>query len=479
MELIKWWTRQASKSHQLALLPRGHQKSELVAYRVAWEITRNPAITILYLSSTSGLAEQQLKRIKAILTSKVYRRYWPDMVNEQEGKRALWNNSAIEVDHPLRKTEGVRDATVFTGGLTTSLTGFHCDIAVLDDVVVQENAYTNDGRTKVKTQYSLLSSIENPGALEWVVGTRYHAKDLYTDIIAMEEEIYSEEGELVESTPVFEIFERVVEDMGDGTGEFLWPRQQRGDGKWFGFNTSILMKKKAQYLDKSQYYAQYYNNPNDPGAAYIEREAFRYYDRKHLKRGDGGYWYYKDRRLATFAAIDFAFSVRKRADYTAIVSIGMDVDRNIYLLEIDRFKTDRVKVYYEALKNMHIKWGFKKLRAEVTVAQKVLVNELRDLFKEDGIPIKIDDYRPQNEGSKEERMRAALEHRYDSGAIYHYEGGNCQVLEEELMHEKPAHDDVKDSLSCAVTIASPPNRLFGGTKKVTNIAYHPKFGGVI
>ena len=38
------------------------------------------------------------------------------------------------LDHPLRKKENVRDPSIFTGGLTTSLTGLHCDIAVLDDV---------------------------------------------------------------------------------------------------------------------------------------------------------------------------------------------------------------------------------------------------------------------------------------------------------------------------------------------------------
>ena len=70
------------------------------------------------------------------------------MVNKEEIKRGLWTQKEFSVDHPLRKTEFIRDPTVKTGGLTTSLTGFHCDVSVLDDVVVQENAYTEDGRKK-------------------------------------------------------------------------------------------------------------------------------------------------------------------------------------------------------------------------------------------------------------------------------------------------------------------------------------------
>jgi len=56
----------------MLLMPRDHQKSTLVAYRVAWEITRDPSVTVLYISATSGLAEKQLKFIKDILDHPKY-----------------------------------------------------------------------------------------------------------------------------------------------------------------------------------------------------------------------------------------------------------------------------------------------------------------------------------------------------------------------------------------------------------------------
>jgi hypothetical protein len=246
----------------------------MIAYRAAWEITKNPAVTILYISSTSGLAEKQLKFIKDILKSPVYQRYWPDMIHPDEGKREKWTSSEIMVDHPIRVSEGVRDATVFTAGLTTGITGLHCNIAILDDVVVKENAFTAEGRKKVSDQYSLLSSIETTK----VVGTRYHPKDLYGKILEISEDIYSEDGDLVDTQLVYEVMQEEVEDQGDGTGAFLWPRQQRGDGMWFGFNTQILARKRAKYLDKTQYHAQYYNNPNDPGNEDIDSSLFQYYN---------------------------------------------------------------------------------------------------------------------------------------------------------------------------------------------------------
>ena len=86
-ELCYWWEREDKKNHQLVLLPRDHQKSRMIAYRVAWTLTKNPHFRILYLSSTANLAEKQLKFIKDIFTSDIHSRYWPDHVNIEEGKR--------------------------------------------------------------------------------------------------------------------------------------------------------------------------------------------------------------------------------------------------------------------------------------------------------------------------------------------------------------------------------------------------------
>ena len=478
-QMIRWWTRQDALSHQLVLFPRDHQKSRMAGFRVAWEITKRPWIRVLYISSTSNLAEKQLKFIKDILTSDIYRRYWPDMINEEEGKRAKWTNSEIEVDHPKRSEEGVRDPTIFTGGLTTSLTGLHCDIAVLDDVVVYENAYTKEGRDKEQSQYSLLSSIEGADAEEWGVGTRYHPKDLYGECMAMREETFDEYGDINGSTPVYEVFERAVEDRGDGTGEVLWPRQSRGDGRYFGFDRKVLAKKRAKYLDRTQYRAQYYNDPNNPESQRIGSELFQYYDRKYLTR-DSGIWYNKGNRLNVFASIDFAYSLSKKADYTTIVVVGVSERNNIYILDIERFKTDRISDYFEAIQRQHIKWDFRKIRAEVTAAQSAIVKELKTTYiKEAGLALTVEEHKPnRHKGSKEERIAAVLEPKYENMSVWHYEGGNCQILEEELVLENPPHDDVKDALASVIEIAVPPTGQKYYRKKSGNILTHPRFGGV-
>lgn len=480
VDLCHWWERNDRRSHQLVLLPRDHGKSRLIAYRVAHYITKHPDCRILYISATSNLAEKQLKFIKDILTSPIYTRYWPDMVHPEEGKREKWTNSEISVDHPKRKEEGIRDPTVFTGGLTTSLTGLHCDVAVYDDVVVYENAYTEEGRRKVESQYSLLASIEGAESQEWVCGTRYHPKDLYSKLLNMKEEIFDDNGDIVDEEPIFEVFERQVEDAGDGTGQFLWPRQQRSDGKFFGFDTKILAKKRGQYLDRTQFRAQYYNDPNDPGELRIDRSKFQYYDKKWLTF-DGSAWYYKDRKLNVFASADFAYSIEKRADYTAIAVIGMDSEHSVYVLEIDRFKTNKISEIFEHILALHTKWDFKRLGCEITSGQKMIVQELKDSYiRPYGLMLSVVEIKhTRHQGSKEERIAAVLEPRYDNLAVWHYKGGNCEILEEELMMEHPPHDDCMDALASVLEIAVPPSgRAARDRGRSNTIVTHERFGGI-
>lgn len=481
-ELCSWWTRSDAKSHQIVLLPRDHGKSRMMAFRVAHYITTHPDCRILYISATANLAEKQLKMIKDILTSPIYMRYWPEMVHPDEGKREKWTNSEISVDHPKRREEAVRDPTVFTGGLTTSLTGLHCDVAVMDDVVVYENAYTDEGRNKVQSQYSLLASIQGSEAQLWAAGTRYHPKDLYASLIDMHEDVYDKDGNIIDSQPVYEAFERAVEDAGDGTGQFLWPVQVRSDGRRFGFDAAILAKKRAQYLDRTQFRAQYYNDPNDPGELRIGRDKFQYFDKKFLNQS-GGNWYYREKKLNLFASVDFAYSLRDRADFTAIVVIGVDRDNQVYVLDIDRFKTDRIPDYYSHILDLHKKWSFRKLAAEVTAAQKTIVRDLKDnYFVPQGLALSVTEIAPtRHQGSKQERMAAILEPRYDNQSIWHYKGGHCQTLEDELVLEHPPHDDCMDALATAVSIAVAPTGMLARDRsgRNDNVVWHPRFGGIM
>jgi phage terminase large subunit-like protein len=238
-----------------------------------------------------------------------------------------------------------------------------------------------------------------------------------------------------------------------------------------------LARIRAEYSDKVQFHAQYYNNPNDPGSNRINRERFQYYDKKYLKQSDGS-WFFKGKKLNVYASIDFAFSLHKKSDFTAVVVIGIDSEGYIYLLDIDRFKSDKISEYFSHIVQLHSKWEFKKLRAEVTVAQSIIVRDLKDKIREEGLRLSIEDFRPtRNLGSKDERIAAALEHRYENNTIWHFKGGYIDILEEELILARPPHDDIKDALASAVEIAIKPkgSRLLEERSNV--LLFNSRFGG--
>jgi hypothetical protein len=473
-EVFKW-LQASSTPNQLLLLPRAHMKSHCIEVWVCWWITKHPETSILYVSATTTLAEAQLYAIKNTLTSEIYTRYWPEMVNEDEGKREKWSTGAISVDHPKRKAEGIRDFTCVAAGLSTNTTGLHAEVIVADDVVVPDNAYTEEGRRKCSAAMSQMASILNTGGIVKACGTRYHPADQYATWKEQTMPIFKEDGSIEGETPIWDILEKVVEK----DDKFLWPRTARADGKMFGFNRQELARISAMYSDRVQFYAQYYNDPNDPESQRFDYSRFQYYDKRHLANNSGK-WSFKGEKLNVYAAIDFAFSLSKKADYSAIVVIGVDGENNIYVLDIDRFKTDKIADYYEKIDRMHQKWEFRRLRAEVTVAQQVIVRDLKDRFRANGSLISIDEHRPnRHQGSKEERIAAALEPRYENLQMWHYKGGYIPVLEEELVMARPAHDDVKDCLASAVETAKAPKSRGRDRSNVVDMdLFNKRFGGV-
>lgn len=78
-----------------------------------------------------------------------------------------------------------------------------------------------------------------------------------------------------------------------------------------------------------------------------------------------------------------------------------------------------------------------------------------------------------------ERILAVLEPKYSNGQIWHYRGGNCQLLEEELLFSNPPHDDIKDALASAIDMALAPKNIFRMIKQnIPQFNFNSKFGGV-
>lgn len=490
-KLFSWLSNPDANANQLALLPRGHLKSTCVAVWVAWEITRKPWLTFVYLSAGEDLASLQVSLIKSILTCDEYRALWPEMVNEKEGDRDKWSAWAFNVDHPLRKERGVRDYSVVVKTIKANSIGLHCDRLVLDDVVVDKNAYSAVGRREVQQSVAQFASIKNTGAITKAVGTVYHPKDLYANFKKAQLDNYNmETGEHTGTVPLWDVMEEVVEDRGDMLGNYLWPRMQSPiTGEWYGFDIHELARKKAEYVSMGQtvqFYAQYYNNPNDPDSARLDYDHFRYIRKELLKKVDG-VWTFNGKPLKTFCGVDVAYtditeSGGKAADYTAMAVIGIDSEGFIYVLDLRRFKTNKYDVYYKNLSELYTLWGFRKVQVESNAGGKLVAQEIKRKVREDGHSIEvIGKPASTKQGTKFERHAAVLEPRYRNGTIFHVEGGLTKQLEDEVVLERPPNDDLKDGVTIAIEISTPPAKSgvasFSRAVARNNQAPASRFGG--
>ena len=107
--------------------------------------------------------------------------------------------------------------------------------------------------------------------------------------------------------------------------------------------------------------------------------------------------------------------------------------------------------------------------------QAIVQSLKQNYFAPHGLTIKVEEVRPTK--NKEERIEAVLGPRYDNLQVYHYRGGNTQVLEEELVLNNPAHDDVVDALSSAVEHAVKPARTMRTRSTESNVIWNKRFGG--
>lgn len=478
IDLCKW-IQDREDVNKLVLWPRDHGKSRMAAFYTAWRIVRDPSITIIYASATAEKAEEQLRFVKDLLESKIMFKYFPGLVAQEETKRTSWNKTYIIIDHPMRQQEGVIDATVMTAGLEKNITGKHCRLLIFDDVVVPENN-TEEGRKKVNKWVSQAASIMNADGAILAVGTRYHPNDAYQIMMDTNVQMFNENGEIVKDEPAFEVNIANVEEDGD----FLWPRTMRKDGKWFGFNQEILAKKRAVYEangEITQFFAQYYNDPNDKSTAPISRDLFQYYAKKDLSC-EFGVWYVDNAALRIYCALDLAASTKNKSDYTAIVVGGIDEKGNRYLLDAIQYKTDQMSVTLEHLVHLYKKYTYRKLRIESVAGFKLAAVDLAEQLKDRGVRVPVDFYHPNQytasggEG-KAARVNGILEPLYKSRVIYHYKGGFAQMLEDELCMAQPPHDDLKDAWAMCVNLMELP--IVRKRRKHSNVVqYHPRFGGV-
>jgi phage terminase large subunit-like protein len=392
----------------------------------------------------------------------------------------------IELDHPDRK--GGRDPNIRAVSAGSTITGFHVHEIVFDDLVTDENFESEALRREVSKCFVNCSKIASTGAKMKAVGTRYGQNDEYSKWLEMEVPEFDEEGNEVGHKKLWDVFERAVEDSPNRTGDgnFLWPKMHIPDVGTFGMDQTELAKKKAMLTyngDLAGFFGQFYNDPNDESMHRIDSSCFQYIDPKFL-RYENGAWFYGQKQLKITVAADLAFSsgqglARKKRDFTALCVIGRDSDSYIYVLDLDRFQTDKLEVYYDRILELQDKWQFREIYIETNNGGKLVKSYIEDTVRKTGGSLVVHGVaHTSHQGKKEERIAQAVEPRYRNKEVFHVRSGYTKYLEEELRLPKPKNDDLKDVLALAIEKSKGVLGKGIRTTGQRNVVPLSRFGGV-
>lgn len=155
----------------------------------------------------------------------------------------------------------------------------------------------------------------------------------------------------------------------------------------------------------------------------------------------------------TFCFIDPAVSLEESADFTAVVIVDVDKANNWYVRAAKRYKITATKVI-DLIFKIHERFKPKQIGVETVAYQKSLMHFLEDEMRKRGEFIKIYDYNPGNDRTKQDRIRSLVP-RFEWGTIFLARGLN-DLEDEYAKFPRARHDDLMDALASIQEIAQPP-----------------------
>ncbi len=420
------------KRWKLVLMPRLTFKTTLclVAFAIQ-QIILNPNIRILLSTENFSNSKFYLSIIKKTFeTNELLRSLYGDFVNS-----IGWREDYITVS---QRTINAKEPTIMCGGVDKTITGFHYDLILADDLVTPNNIGTIDQINKVINYYkdfnNLLDKI-NPGRVI-VIGTRWDFNDLYYHIIDNE----------------YKNFNIFIRQAHKPDGSLFFPR--------------ILPQEELDRLRDSLgsylYSCNYENNPIDKEHAVFKQEWIKYYPRDmecpHLSQ------------LNIYTTIDPAISERVAGDFSGIVTVGVDCDNNKFVLETKRLKVNPFELINEMFE-VYKRFKPLSMGLEMAVFQKVLKYWLMIEMDKRNIYLPIVELKSEQK-SKRHRI-SGLQPFFEFGSFYLSESMR-ELIDELLTFPVMRHDDLIDPLAYQVSMWSPPIRHENKSVKKGTFEYYMK-----
>jgi hypothetical protein len=295
---------------------REHGKSSLITFGGGiQEMLRDQEITVGIFSHTKPIAKGFLAQIQRELRDNLNLIHtFPDVLYENPDKDSpSWSlDSGLIVKREGNPKEATFEAHGLVDGQPTSK---HFRLMIYDDVVTRESVNTPEQIQKTTEAWELSDNLGTVGGRKWIIGTRYHYADTYSEIIkrgAAQARIYpaTRDGTMAGEPVLFSATE--------------WARRIRDQGE-------------------ATVACQLLANPLAGHQRMFDVNDLQVYEVRPLT-------------LMAYILIDPARSMKKDSAHTAMVVIGIDAAGNKYLLDGVDHKMDLME-RWRWMRDLYEKWS--------------------------------------------------------------------------------------------------------------------------
>lgn len=342
---IQWSDMIGSHDRVCILCSRDHGKSFLMskAYPL-WMAEKHPGhYGFIFSGSDAQATKMVLELGDEVETNPKLRHLLPT-------RKTYWSG---------RKLRLANGFTFYGRGFGTKVRGAHPIFVVADDVLNDEDAYSETVRARNLNYFlNAISNMPVPGGQIVVVGTPYATDDLYGYLSTNKRYKFGRFPAL------------------DEEGRPLWPERY----------SAARLKEKIEEVGPIRFSREFMVNPVNDGSSLFPRRLFEgpIVERADLRLGAPLEEWRKVGVREVFMGVDFAVSANVGSDYTVVFTVGLD-DRGVwYIMDIERARGMEFRDQLALIQRKATDYKADLVACESNQSQNIFGDEL---MRETGLPI--------------------------------------------------------------------------------------------